>query len=108
MRRAVPHSFEVVLLKARCSGRSWALLVVGALAFGAVADRPAASAREETFAVAGRSGTAALLRDFYAGGGLWRLCSPADCGRSDQDWGADSLTYALAFRERTTADPALV
>ena len=35
------------------------------------------------------------------------MCSTGSCGTTDQDWGADSLTYALALREQTTGDQSL-
>jgi hypothetical protein len=49
-----------------------------------------------------------LLHVFYAGNGTWHACSTQDCGTAIQDWGADSLTYALWLREQTTHDPALL
>lgn len=48
-----------------------------------------------------------LERTWYAGTG-WRMCLARGCGVRDTDWGADVLTDALAFRWRTTHDPALV
>lgn len=67
----------------------------------------AAGGVSETFAAAGASATASLLQVFYAGNGSWQMCSTGACGTTDQDWGADSLTYALALREQTTGDPRL-
>ena len=70
--------------------------------------RPAASSTTSTFANAGASATESLLHVFYAGGGMWRMCSTGDCTTTDQDWGADSLTYALALREQTTGATSLI
>ena len=93
--------------------RSGSLLQVQALdAAGAVmgttkALTPGASGSSETFSAAGASATQALLHVFYAGSGKWQLCSDGLCGQPDDDWGADSLTFALALREQATADPSL-
>jgi hypothetical protein len=48
-----------------------------------------------------------VLHVFYVGGGMWRTCDAPDCGQSNSDWGADSLTYALWLRWQTTRDPAV-
>ena len=69
---------------------------------------PGASAGNQTFSAAGARATQALLRVFYAGNGKWQLCSDGLCGKPDDDWGADSLTFDLALRERTTGDPSLI
>lgn len=38
----------------------------------------------------------------------WNMCVPdIGCGSSNQDWGADALTYALYFRWSVTNDPAI-
>jgi hypothetical protein len=87
---------------------SRAPLVAALLAAAALVVQPAASTAAPTFSSAAESATDALLAVFYAGGGLWQLCSSGTCGTADQDWGADSLTYALALREQTTGDPSLV
>lgn len=49
---------------------------------------------------------ATLLRDFYHEAG-WRLC-PQTCPSKNWDWGADSLTYTLYLRWKTTHDASLV
>ena len=36
-----------------------------------------------------------LEQRFYNGAGKWNLCLPLRCTASNQDWGADSLTYDL-------------
>ncbi len=66
------------------------------------------SALGSTFALAGTLATDTLLKRFSTGRGSWALCSPSLCGSADQDWGADSLTYTLALRERTRPAPALL
>ena len=68
-----------------------------ALASIAVA-APAAAPPQTTFAAAGEAATATLLSVDYAGDGLWRACDDAGCPAGNQDWGADSLTYALYLR----------
>lgn len=47
-----------------------------------------------------------LLTQFYHDGG-WRLC-PKTCPSRNWDWGADSLTYTLYLRWKTTHDESLV
>jgi hypothetical protein len=69
---------------------------------------PGPSGSRETFSAAGANATEALLDVFYAGGGRWQLCSDGLCGKPDDDWGADSLTFALVLREQTTQDPHLI
>jgi hypothetical protein len=61
-----------------------------------------------TYERAGDRAFSTLLRVFYAGNGLWRECTDPECGKSNQDWGVDSLTYALYLRWRTTRDPSVV
>lgn len=69
---------------------------------------PGAGGSSETFSAAGANATEALLHVFYAGNGTWQLCSDGACGKPDDDWGADSLTFSLALREQTTDDPRLI
>jgi hypothetical protein len=64
--------------------------------------------RPSTFAQAGDQAVATILDVFYAGNGLWRLCDVSTCPTANQDWGADSLTYALYLRWQTTHERALV
>lgn len=78
-------------------------MTLAAAASAWAGSRPA----EPTLADAGRDATVALLDVYYAGGGLWRTCDAVACATSDSDWGADSLTYALALRFRATRDPGL-
>jgi hypothetical protein len=72
------------------------LLIACVLAALAVAAPP--ESPRPTFAAAGRAATATLLSVYYAGGGLWRACDDPACPTGNQDWGADSLTYALYLR----------
>ncbi len=48
-----------------------------------------------------------LEHHFYHGAGAWRYCVPVGCEVGNRDWGADSLTYALHLRWRTTRDPSV-
>jgi hypothetical protein len=65
-----------------------------------------ASARSITFAAAGQQAVATLLQTYYTNG-VWRNCNAADCGTGNQDWGNDSLTFALSLRYQATHDPSL-
>jgi hypothetical protein len=60
-----------------------------------------------TFSSAGAEATATLLNVYYAGRGLWRVCNQPTCSRTNGDWGADSATFALYLRWKTTHDPAI-
>src|SRR4051812_19614073 len=64
--------------------------------------------RTTTFAQAGAEAVATLLRVFYTGNGTWNVCDDGSCGTSNQDWGVDSLTYALYLRWATARDAAVV
>lgn len=56
-----------------------------------------------TFGLTGDQAVATLLRAFYTGG-HWRNCNAAYCRQTNSDWGADSATYTLYLRWRTTHD----
>jgi hypothetical protein len=58
--------------------------------------------RTTTFAALGARAESTLLHVFYAGNGLWNECDDGSCSRSNRDWGADSLTYALHLRWTAT------
>src|SRR5207245_312727 len=60
-----------------------------------------------TFAAAGNRAVTTMLHVFYAGHGLWNSCDDPICGRSNVDWGVDSLTYTLALRWTTKHDPRI-
>jgi hypothetical protein len=59
-----------------------------------------------TYAEYGDQALLALRRDLYAGDGLWYSCD-GGCGKGNQDWGNDVLTYALYLRWVTTHDLSL-
>ena len=69
----------------------------------------AAGARQPTttFAAAGDRAVTTMLHVFYAGHGLWNACDNPICGRSNVDWGVDSLTYTLALRWTAKHDPRI-
>jgi hypothetical protein len=75
----------------------------GALDYSPHAPLPPAT----TFAEYGNQAETALLRDMYAGDGLWFACD-GGCGKGNRDWGNDSLTYTLYLRWSVTHDPSLV
>jgi len=50
------------------------------------------------------SAVTALERNYYTGAGTWNMCVPAICVQKNMDWGADSLTYDLAFDWQLTRD----
>ena len=107
---ARPTGFETRII-APLSGtviRVQALDGAGQVMATTKASPPGASVSRETFSTAGASATQALLHVLYAGHGHWQLCSDGSCGKPDDDWGADSLTFALALREQTTHDPSLI
>jgi|SRR5579872_1726542 len=60
-----------------------------------------------TFAALGAQAESTLLHVFYAGHGEWNSCGPPGCGHSNQDWGVDSLTDALALRHDARATATL-
>ncbi|MGP6190371.1 MAG: hypothetical protein ACLPSH_09895 [Vulcanimicrobiaceae bacterium] len=88
-----------------------ALLVLLGIADGAdpgVAAPPLPPVPVVTFALAAESAAATLEQRFYTGRGMWRHRVPeVGCSRGNVDWGDDSLTYALALRWKTTADPSV-
>jgi hypothetical protein len=68
----------------------------------------AASGDAASFGAAGNAAAHVLEDVLFDAAGTWRRCLPdADCGEGNSDWGDDSLTYALAFRWRTTKDPSI-
>jgi hypothetical protein len=62
-----------------------------------------------SFESVGRDALATLENSFLYAQSSWHICLPssAGCGTSDTDWGADSLTYALALRWSLTQDPGI-
>ncbi len=51
---------------------------------------------------------ATTLEGTWLAGNAWRMCLIAGCPVTNQDWGADALTYDLYFRWRTTGYTAIV
>jgi hypothetical protein len=75
---------------------------------GGASSRPSAPlAPAATFEELGEQAVSALRESFWAGDGRWFLCDRG-CGASNQDWGADALTFVTYLRWATTQDPALV
>jgi hypothetical protein len=60
-----------------------------------------------TFAAAGDRALETLVTVYYDGSGLWNECNRPGCNRTASDWGADSLTYALAMRFQIAGDPSI-
>src|SRR5215470_3175047 len=60
------------------------------------------------YAALAASAVGVLEHKYYAGPGLWNMCLPARCDRKNFDWGADSLTYSLAFHWQLTHDRRVV
>jgi hypothetical protein len=59
------------------------------------------------YAAIGQGSFSTMTQTFYAGT-KWNICVPdLGCGSTDQDWGADSLTYALYLRWELTADATI-
>jgi len=75
------------------------------LALASTASTPAAS--RETFADAGGRSLETLLSVYYNGSGLWNECDRPGCNATASDWGADSLTYVLALRDRIAGDASI-
>jgi len=76
------------------------------LALGLTASSPAAGPTT-TFAAAGARALDTLLTVYYDGAGAWNDCNRPGCNHSSSDWGADSLTYALAMRSQAAGDASI-
>jgi hypothetical protein len=50
---------------------------------------------------------ATIERSFYRSPGHWNACVPSACGTLVRDWGADTLTAALALRWQLSRDPSV-
>jgi hypothetical protein len=79
--------------------------VTAALALALTSSAPAAPAT--TFASAGAQALHTLLSVYYDGSGHWNECDRPVCGTAASDWGADSLTYALALRWQVAGDDSI-
>jgi hypothetical protein len=96
----------VAIARARC-GFSIAVALFGSACGGALDYSPhEALPPAKTYGDYGDQALTALRRDMYAGDGLWFGCD-GGCGKGNQDWGVDSLTYALYLRWATTHDASL-
>jgi hypothetical protein len=82
-----------------------ALFLAGCSASGPVIHAPLPPAT--TFDDYGAQVALALEQDLWAGGGHWHDCE-GGCGRSNRDWGNDSLTFVLFMRWSATHDSSLV
>jgi hypothetical protein len=82
-----------------------AIVVLASLALGGSAS--GAAPPTTTFGAAGSSAVSTLLSTYYGGNGSWNMCNQQGCGQTDSDWGADSLTYTLAFRSETGGGEAI-
>ena len=51
------------------------------------------------YATYGSQAITNMINDFYTNG-QWKACT-SGCGSSNQDWGADSMTYTLFMRWKT-------
>jgi hypothetical protein len=84
------------------------VLAAGALAImlcGCVADGTGgAGARGPTYAALARRALVTLERGYYNGAGEWHMCVPVQCYTTNEDWGADSLTYTLYLHWLFTRD----
>jgi hypothetical protein len=84
--------------------------VVTALAVAAAACTPAGADRMQhpggrgDYAGLAARALSALEHEYYTGSGTWNMCVPARCNAVNQDWGADSLTYALYLHWQLTGD----
>lgn len=81
-----------------------------ALALGAALalTQLAAADSRATLRQLGDDATHTLATAFYAGGGHWRMCLGTNCGTSNVDWAADSLTGALFLRQRAAHDESFL
>src|SRR5215472_3385150 len=61
-----------------------------------------------TYAALARRALATLERGYYNGAGAWHMCVPVRCYTTNEDWGADSLTYTLYLHWLLTGDRQVV
>jgi len=87
----------------------------GALAAGALAlvlggctpagpAGPGAGGHGPTYAALARRALVTLEREYYNAAGEWHMCVPVRCYTTNEDWGADSLTYTLYLHWLLTHD----
>lgn len=97
-------------MRARAGGALCAgllALALGGCAAGGPAG-PANGARGPAYAALARRALAVLERDYYNGAGGWHMCVPVRCYTTNEDWGADSLTYTLYLHWLLTGDRRVV
>jgi hypothetical protein len=86
-------------------------LCAGVLALvlgGCTGAGPGSGARGPTYAALARHAVIVLERSYYNGAGEWHMCVPVRCYTTNEDWGADSLTYALYLHWLLTRDRRVV
>ena len=69
---------------------------------------PAPGGHGPTYAQLARRALVTLERDYYDGAGAWHMCVPVRCYTTNEDWGADSLTYTLYLHWLLTRDRRVV
>jgi hypothetical protein len=87
------------------------VLAGGALATvlcGCVSGGAGAVARGPTYTALARRALVTLEQGYYNGAGGWHMCVPVRCYTTNQDWGADSLTYTLYLHWLFTRDRRVV
>jgi len=92
-------------------GRGSRALAAGALAIvlgGCVSGGDAPAPHGPTYAALARRALVTLERGYYDGSGAWHMCVPVRCYTTNQDWGADSLTYTLYLHWLLTGDRRVV
>jgi hypothetical protein len=89
-------------MKTPCGGPTWVVLLSALGGCGGPAARAGIDGgtvpAPRTLAEAGDQALDTLAQRYYDGHGKWNICQPAVCAPTDQDWGADALTYALYLR----------
>jgi len=87
-------------------------LAASALAMVLCGCLPGAAARPPahgpTYTALARRALATLERGYYNGAGAWHMCVPVRCYTTNEDWGADSLTYTLYLHWLLTRDRRVV
>jgi hypothetical protein len=81
--------------------------VLRAVVLALVLAASAPAAPSTTFGAAGADALHTLLSVYYNGSGLWNECNRPGCNATASDWGADSLTYALALRWQAAGDDSI-
>jgi len=90
----------------RCRALTLALCLLCGCAPGSAG--PAPGGHGPTYAQLARRALVTLERDYYDGAGAWHMCVPVRCYTTNEDWGADSLTYTLYLHWLLTGDRQVV